>query len=169
MSRAEATREAAREHPFVLLALRAGVLNHAAAARFLDVEGEEGAVATALRRLGEDLDDFETERRDVRVAMESGLGRVEAGADAPLAVGGTAFAPGEGSLTGVVATGAVDPTALGWVLARLDAAEVAVEAAGVAGEALIVVVERRAGASALRAVEAALESVPTDSDAASTV
>ena len=48
------------------------------------------------------------------------------------------------------------PTVLAAVLSRLDAESVVVDAAGVAGDALAVVVPRRQGAAALRVVEAAV-------------
>ncbi len=163
MTLAADTRGAARDHPFLELALRAGVCNYAAAARFLDVDGDVDAVATALRRFETDLDGFETEDRSARVAMESGLGRADG--EGLLAVSGSTYAPGEGSLTGVVATGEVDADALAAVLGRLSTAGVTVEAAGVADDSLLVVVERRDGADALRAVEAALDAVPIRPDA----
>ena len=163
MSLAAATREAVRRRPFLLAALRAGVVNYTAAARHLDDElgDDTDAIATALRRYAEELPDAAAERRDVRVAMESGLGEV-AGDDAAalLAVGDAAFAHGAGSLTGVVATGDVDAAALAHVVSRLDAADVSVVAAAVGGESLVVVVERRDGADALRVVEDALDDVP---------
>ncbi|WP_020222278.1 DUF7523 family protein, partial [Halarchaeum acidiphilum] len=62
---------------------------------------------------------------------------------------------------GVLAVGDVDAAALGAVLDRFDVSDVAVEAAGVAGDGLLVVVARRDGPDALRAVEAALDDVPT--------
>jgi hypothetical protein len=159
MTLASETRRAARDHPFLVFALRAGVCNYAAAARFLDVDGDVDAVATALRRFEDDLAGFAAENRSARVAMESGLGRADDG-DGLLVVGDAAYAPGEGSLTGVVATGAVDAAALSAVLGRLSTAGVAVEAAGVGDESLVVVVARRDGADAVRAVEAALDAVP---------
>ncbi len=160
MSLAAETRAAVRRHPFVLDGLRAGVVNYTAAARYLDVEGDEDAVATALRRFAEDLSDGEEPASspggsggNARVTMESGLGETDAAADALLAVGDVALAPDEGSLTGVLARGDVGPVALERALARLRAAEVDVVAAGVGGEALVVAVERLDGADALRVVE----------------
>lgn len=158
MSLAAETRRAVRASPFLLAALRAGVVNYAAAARFLDVEGDEDAVATALRRFEAELPAHATESRSVRVTMESGLG--VATGEPILAVGDHGLAPGAGSLTGVLATGDVDADALRAALARLDAEGVGVEAAGMAGEALLVVVGRREGPDALRAVESALAAVP---------
>jgi hypothetical protein len=160
MSLAAATREAVRERPFLYDALRAGVVNYTAAARTLDIDGEEEAIATALRRFAEELDDNPAHESDGRVSMESGLGRVEsadAASAAVLAVGDAAFAEGAGSLTGIVAAGDLSPEALADVLGRLRAADVSVEAAGVTDDALVVVVSRRAGPDALRVVEATVE------------
>jgi energy-converting hydrogenase Eha subunit C len=170
MSLASETRRAVRDRPFLLAALRAGVVNYTAAADFLDLDGEREAVATALRRFAEDLPPFDAEPRDVRVTMESGVGVVDADdrgsgtddhADPILQVGGSAVVDG-GSSTAVLATGAVDAAALAAVLNRLAATDDGVEvaAAGVCGESLLVVVGRRDGATALRTVEAALDAVP---------
>ncbi|MWV65307.1 hypothetical protein GRS48_10820 [Halorubrum sp. JWXQ-INN 858] len=172
MSLAAAVREAVRERPFVRDALRAGLVNHAAAAEWLaadaGLDGDADAIATALRRFRADLPEYATAGRTATVSMRSGVGVVTApaSADEPLlTVGGTAVVP-EGSRTAIVATGAVDPAALGAALGRLAAVEVAVAAAGVAGDTLLVVVERRDGATAVRTVEAALGSVPTDASEA---
>jgi hypothetical protein len=172
MSLAEEARAAIRRRPFLLAALRAGVVNYTAAARALrdDVDGDTESVATALRRFAESLSAPTIESRDVRVTMTSGVGVADAedGGDAGepvVAVGGVALAPGAGSLTAVLATGAVDVAALSHVLGRLDAEGVAVRAAGVAGDALAVAVERRDGPDALRIVEDALDAVPVGTNA----
>ncbi|WP_066412428.1 DUF7523 family protein [Halorubrum aethiopicum] len=188
MSLAADTREAVRDHPFLLDALRAGVLNHSAAAAWLlestDLDGDADAVATALRRFREDLPAYATARREASVTMRSGVGVVsddESGGagdsrtgDPLLRVGGAAVVP-EGSHTALLATGEVDAAALAAALGRLDAAGVAVAAAGVAvaengevaGDAdgsLVAVVDRRDGATALRVVEDVLAAVPGDDD-----
>uniref|UniRef100_UPI002469B12D DUF7523 family protein n=1 Tax=Halorubrum sp. Boch-26 TaxID=2994426 RepID=UPI002469B12D len=128
MSLAADTREAARARPFVLDALRAGVLNHSAAAAWLAEEADLGggaggepdadadAIATALRRFREELPAYETAERAASVSMRSGVGvigdadDVEPG-DPLLRVGGAAVAP-EGRDTAIVATGDVDAGAL---------------------------------------------------------
>jgi len=176
MSLAAETREAARARPFVLDALRAGVLNHSAAAAWLadeaDLGGDGGAdtdaIATALRRFREDLPAYATAERTASVSMRSGVGVVDASkadasgdADPLLRVGGAAVVS-EGRDTAIIATGEVDAGAHAAVLRRLDAVGVAVAAAGVAGDALVVVVGRRDGATAVRVVEEALAAVPTD-------
>lgn len=160
-SLAARTREAVRERPFLLDGLRAGVINYTAAARYLDVEGELEAIATALRRYADELDSEPAVGADARVSMESGVGRIEDGPvdadDALLSVAGTAFAANAGSLTAIVTTGDVDPGLLSRILGRLTIEDFAVEAAGMAGDSLVVVVGRRAGVDALRAVEGVVE------------
>lgn len=167
MSIAETTRDAVRRQPFLLDALRAGVLNYSAAAAFLDVEGDDDAVATALRRFGEELPAFETSERDARVTMQGGVGFPEADAEsddddgaALLAVAGTVLTDG-GSLSAVLATGAVDTTTLVSVCSRLAAEDIETHAAAVAGESLVIVVDRRDGANAVQAMESALSTVPS--------
>jgi len=163
MSLAERTRAAALGHPFLVDALRAGVANYSAAARFLDVDGDPDAVATALRRFADDLPDRDAASRDVRVRMQRGVGAVDdaRAEDALLAVAGTAFGESAGSETAVLATGDVDLHVARAALDALAVADVAVDAAAFDADALVVVVAGRASADALRAVERALEGVPT--------
>jgi hypothetical protein len=171
MTVAEDAREAVRARPYLFDALRAGVVNYAAAAEALDIDADADAVATALRRYAADLDPPGVDA-DARVTMQSGVGPVDAseGADRSgngdgdgddgdglLSVGGATYADG-GDLTAVVASGGVDARALEAALGRLRTAGVAVEATGVADGELVVLVGRRDGAAALRAVEAALSS-----------
>ncbi|MFC5366819.1 DUF7523 family protein [Salinirubrum litoreum] len=163
MSLAGETREAVRARPFLLTALRAGVVNYSAAANLLALDGDPEAVATALRRFAADLPAYDPESRQATVRMRSGVGRVETGSDPEplLSVGDVGFSPDVdgGRLTAVVASGAVDTDALATVLSRLSVEDVTVEAAGVGDESLIVVVGRRDGAGAVRVVEDALRSV----------
>jgi hypothetical protein len=165
MTLAADTRRAVRRRPFVFEALRAGILNYTAAARFLDV-GDIDPVAAALRRYADELPAHEQTVREARVTMQSGLGAVEmdgmeAESNALLAVGGCALVPDAGSLTGVLATGEVDARAVAHVLDRLAAEGIEVAATGVAGDGLVVAVGRRAGPDAVRTVEDALAGVPT--------
>ncbi|SFR44744.1 DUF7523 family protein [Halogeometricum limi] len=166
MSLAAETRDAVRARPYLLSALRTGVVNYAAAAETLDVDGDADSVATALRRFAEDLPPVELERRDVTVRMRSGVGMagedVDAGTDDEpvLAVGGVSLVAAGGALTALVATGEVDAHSLAVVCDRLAAENVVVDAAGVAGDELVVVVPRRQGATALRHVESVFESLP---------
>lgn len=156
MTLAADTRDAVRSNPFLYDALRAGVVNYSAAARFLDVDGETDAVVAALRRFADELPTYQRPGTDPPVSMQSGLGEGDP-ADALLAVGDLALAPDAGSLTAIAASGTDDAEALRAVLGRLETAGVTTEAAAVGGGSLLVVVERRAGPDALRAVEDALE------------
>ena len=168
MSLAADTREAVRQRPTLYDALQAGILNYTAAADSLDIDGDTDAIATALRRFGESLstaDNEEKPDRSITVRMESGIDRVDT--DARLAVDGVGFgvdtdtepaadvAAESPSLTAIQATGDVDSDLLATVLDRLRIADIEVAAAGVADDTLVVVVPRRAGATALRLVETA--------------
>lgn len=156
MSLAADTRRAVRAHPFLYDALRAGVCNYAAAARFLDV-GDEEAVTAALRRYANDLGEYERPDTGARVDMRSGFGPTDDPDAALLRVGDTLLAPDEGRLTVISATGdGVDPRALSHVLGCLDAEGVAVGAVGASDGVLLVAVTRRDGPDALRVVENAV-------------
>jgi hypothetical protein len=158
MSLAERTREAVRSRPFLVAALQSGVLNHAAAARQLDLQGDPEAIATALRRYGESLAGPTEPDRSVTVRMQTGVGTGAAADDALLAVGDVSIgSPGE--QTAILVTGEVDPLTLGVVLDRLATAEIDPVAAAASSDSLIVVVANREGATALRSVEAAVESL----------
>ncbi len=165
MSLAAETRAAVRARPWLLRALRAGVVNYTAAAESLDIEGDRDAVATALRRFEDDLSPVDDEDPEVTVRMRSGVGLAgadaEAGSDAAgteqlVSVGGEWMVQGGGRLTAILVDGDVDAGALSTVVDRLDAENVVVDAAGVVGDCLVVVVPRSDGANALRLVEDAL-------------
>lgn len=153
MTVAAEARAAVREHPFLQTSLRAGIVNYTAAARFLDV-GDIDAVAAALRRYAEELDDYEPTDRRASVSMQSGVGRTDG--DGLVTIGDETFAPDGGDLTAIVATGEVDAAALEAVLGRLRTADTAVIAAAATDGTLVVVVDRRGGPDAVRAVEDAL-------------
>jgi len=155
MTVAAEAREAVRQYPFLETALRAGVVNYTASARFLDV-GDEEAVAAALRRYAEELDDYRPSDRRASVSMRSGVGHAGDSEDALLAVGETAFAVDSGDFTAIIAEGDVDAGALVDALGRLRTAGVDVEAAAGVDGTFTVVVGRRDGANAVRAIEAAL-------------
>lgn len=169
MTLAARTREAAAEHPFLVDALRAGIVNYAAAARFVDVEGEPEAVATALRRYAEALPEYAPSSRSVRVTMQRGVGRIPDGGAEPDGTADEALLhvndgrygqTDDGDRTAVLATGAVDAAFAAAALDRLALADVSVHAMGFDEDALLAVVGRRAGADAIRALEAAADSVP---------
>jgi len=166
MTLAERTRAAARDQPFLVDALRAGVANYAAAARYLDVDGDPDAVATALRRYADELPDRGPTERDVRVTMERGVGRIEDAGSASarevlLSVSGSAFGATDDGKTAVLATGDVDLAAAHAALDALAVEGVAVDALAHADDVLAVVVPKLDAATALRAVERALDAVAT--------
>lgn len=158
MSLAERTREAVRTRPFLVAALQSGVLNHAAAARELDLDGDPEAIATALRRYGESLRVPTEPDRSVTVRMQSGIGTGATGEEALLKVGDVRVGS-SGDETAILVMGEVNPLTLGVVLNRLATAEIEPLAAGASSETLVVVVSNREGASALRVIEAALDSL----------
>jgi hypothetical protein len=156
-SLAARTREAVRARPFLFDALRAGVVNYTAAARWLPVEGDTDAVATALRRYAEELDGDAVPESGGRVDMRSGLGTVEDDEDALLTVADAGYAPGSGSLTGIVVAGVAGVHTFERVLGALRAADIDVDAAGFADGTALLIVGHRDGPDAVRAVEAALD------------
>ena len=161
LSLAERTREAARDHPFLVDALRADVVNYSAAARFLDVDGEEEAVATALRRYADELPPFERTERAARVTMQRRVGIVEApNPDALLRLGDVGVAP-EGEFAAIAADGDVSADDLGAVCRRLATAQIAVEAVAAVDGRITVVVDSDAAIDALRVVESVVEAVPS--------
>lgn len=146
-SLAAETRAAVDAHPFVHDALRAGILNYAAAARYLDVDGEEEAIATALRRYEAELPELAGPESDIRVRMAS-----DVGSDI-LVVDGETPAAIDDPVTAITVAGAVDAAFLATALSRLGVADVTVEGAGFADDVGIVLVPRRQGARALQVIE----------------
>jgi hypothetical protein len=155
MTVAAETRAAVREHPFLQTALRAGIVNYTAAARFLDV-GDPDAVAAALRRYETELGAYAPIERRVSVSMRSGVGRTDPVDGALLRVGDETFAVDAGDLTAIVVTGDVDVAELESVLGRLRTAETDPVAAAAHDGTIVVVVDRRSAPDAVRAVEDAL-------------
>jgi len=149
MSVAERTRRAVREDPALYDALRAGVVNYSAAARALDVEGDEESIATALRRFADELPARERSDRRVSVRLHRDVALEE-----------SAFAGvdlrADWDVTGIEVKGDVDVGALEVVVGTLRTEEIDVLAAGVADGRLVTAIDRRAGAEALRVVERAL-------------
>jgi len=155
-SLAARTRETVRSRPFLYDALGAGIVNYTAAARSLDVDGETEAIATALRRYADELSDTDSVDSGARVTMESGIGNVEEGTEPLLTVGETAYDSGSGSETGILVTGSVDALTLERALGALRTESIPVGAAGLAEDTIVLVVGRRDGPDALRAVEGAI-------------
>jgi len=157
MSLAADTREAVRQRPVLYDALRAGIVNYTAAAERLDLDGDREAIATALRRFAESLDeDADHENAAEPVTDRSLTVRMNRGVDPDEVdvLPSTVEAAGvDDALTVVRARGAVDAGVLATVCDRLRIAEIDILAAGVAADLLVVVVPQRAGVDALRTVE----------------
>jgi hypothetical protein len=149
-SLAATTRSAVDARPFIRDGLRAGVVNFAAAARYLDVDGGEEAVATALRRYADELPPLEDRDGGLRVTMQSGVGT---GDDALLTVGEESFGSDGGSLTAIQAVGDVDAHLLGTIATRLAGADVDPAGVGMTDAALVVLVDRRDASTVLTIVE----------------
>lgn len=170
-SLAAQTREAAREHPFLVTALAAGVVNYAACARFLGIDGDPEAVATALARYADELS-LHTDRRRVTVNMHRNVGTGPQNGDGDgggqnpkgeslLRVGDLAVYGTGGDGTAVIASGDIDAATLGTVLRKLEISGIKPLTAGVGSETLVIVLRAGDGPDGLRAIESALERVPS--------
>ncbi|WP_136602305.1 DUF7523 family protein [Salinigranum halophilum] len=164
MSLAAEARDAVRRRPFLYDALCAGVVNYRAAADYLDLDGDPEAVATALRRFAEELDPMDDREATAAVRMQSGVGYEnedgvadENTSDDVVVSAGDARVTRGGELTAIRVSGDVDATLLTAVVERCRVQRVLVDAAGVAGDELVLVVPRRQGATALRLAEACVE------------
>lgn len=151
MSLAAEARMAVRKDPFLFDALRAGVVNYAALARDLDIDGEQDAISAALRRFAEELESPASVERSVRVRIEAGLERVES--DPLISVDDIGYASGNGELTGVIVIGDVDVGILERAIGLCRTHGLDVESAAVASDTLILVLDRRDGPQALRVLE----------------
>lgn len=159
MNTAAATRAAVDRIPWLRRGLRAGLLNAAAVATWLDLPADAEAVAAAVRRYGADLDPLTVERPSVTVRMRSGVGHGDAADERVLDVLGTPIGGTGGGLTALVCTGDVDPQVLALCIDRLTAGSIVVDAAGVIDETAIIAVPSRDGPAALRMIESALATV----------
>ncbi|MFP4218291.1 MAG: hypothetical protein ACLFR6_05570 [Salinarchaeum sp.] len=149
---ADRTRRALREQPFLHEALRAGVLNHRAAARTLDVTGDTDAIATALRRYGKGLSSESPPSVTVRMRRNVSIA-TDAADLGLLTVGSTTIQDdGAGDATALLLRGA-DARTLARATLRLTLEDIMPLAAGIAEDMAILAVQADAGTTALRAVE----------------
>ena len=159
MNTAAATRAAVDRLPWLRRGLRAGLLNAAAVAEWLEMPADTEAVAAALRRYGADLDPLTAEAPAVTVRMRAGLTHGDGDDERLLEVLGTPIGGSGGGLTALVCTGEVDPQVLAVCIDRLTAGSVVVDAAGVVDETAVIAVPTRDGPAALRMIEATLATV----------
>ena len=71
MSLAAITRREVRKTPYLYDAIRAGIVNYSAAARMLDLEGQDTAVSVSLQRLNKELPPLEMARIDANITISS--------------------------------------------------------------------------------------------------
>ena len=71
MSLAAITRREVRKTPYLYDAIRAGIVNYSAAARMLDLEGQDAAVSASLQRLSKELRPLEMVRIDANITISS--------------------------------------------------------------------------------------------------
>ena len=71
MSLAASTRRKVKNSPYLYDALRAGIVNYSAAARMLDLEGEDTAISVSLQRLSKDLSPLEISSVDANITISS--------------------------------------------------------------------------------------------------
>lgn len=145
------TRRAVDNTPYLRQALRAGVLNYTEAARQLDIAAESGAVASALRRYATELPPLETAERTVRVRMERGV--------SASAIDVSDIGEEETDHTAITLSGEIDAGLFGRVLSALEPAGVSVRGAELGSETGAIVVDRGDGSTALRVVEAGIDTI----------
>ena len=153
MSVAATTREAVERHPFLRLALRAGVVNYAGAARFLDI-GDPDAVAAALRRVAAELPPLEVASADVRIRVHSGAALADDADDPLLAVGSVIVVEDDtGTLSVLTVSGDLTPAYVGAVLTAVAEAGISIVATSIEASHLRIVCPSDEAVEALRAVE----------------
>lgn len=142
MSTAAAARRAIRAHPFLLAALRAGVLNYSAAARFLELDDVE-AGAAALRRLGNEETEVGPREPELRIRIER---------DVPAALADS-LESDQADLRAIVATGSIASMTVARIVARFDDADVDLLGMTWTPDRLTIAVASSSTATALRCVE----------------
>lgn len=158
MSLAEETRSAVHHRPYLLTALRAGIVNYAAAARTLGISEDTEAVATALRRYADELPPATTESRQARVSIESNIESLHQSGLVSTTIQDH-FTDKE-SQTAVLVEGDIDAATLEHALALLRTNKITVTAASVTPEHMVIIVNRLDASHVIRLVEEALDAVP---------
>ncbi|MFL2520896.1 MAG: hypothetical protein ACJ0QU_00715 [Halobacteriales archaeon] len=138
MSLAAITRRAVRKTPYLYDALRAGIVNYSAAARMLNLEGQDAAISVSLQRLSKELPPLEMASIDANITISSDETKQRAK---------------------IVIEGPVDAKALSHLILVCHMNEIRIiEASVVMGE-IDIVVEWKDGPNSLRLIERALESI----------
>jgi hypothetical protein len=159
MNTAATTRAAVDRLPWLRRGLRAGLLNAAAVAGWLDLPGDPESVAAAVRRYGADLEPLAADTPSVTVRMRAGLGHGDTADDRILEVLGASIGGSGEGLTALVCTGDVDPQMLALCIDRLSVGSIVVDAAGVLDQTAVIAVPSRDGPAALRMIEDTLAAI----------
>lgn len=139
MSLAASTRRKVKNTPYLYDALRAGIVNYSAAARMLDLEGEDTAVSVSLQRLSKDLSPLEMSSVDANITINSDevKQRVK-----------------------ILIEGGVDAKILSHLILVCHMNEIHVREASMEDKKINIVVGWKDGPNSLRLIEMALRSVP---------
>ena len=138
MSLAAITRRAVRKTPYLYDALRAGIVNYSAAARMLNLEGQDAAISVSLQRLSKELPPLEVASIDANITISSDETKQRAK---------------------IVIEGPVDAKALSHLILVCHMNEIRIIEASVVRGEIDIVVEWKDGPNSLRLIERALESI----------
>jgi|TARA_Y100000817_G_scaffold307468_1_gene293978 hypothetical protein len=139
MSLAAITRREVRKTPYLYDAIRAGIVNYSAAARMLDLEGQDTAVSVSLQRLNKELPPLEMARIDANITISSDEINQQ---------------------VKIVVEGPVDAKILSHFILVCHMNEIQIIEASISMGEIQIVVEWKEGPNALRIIERALESIP---------
>ncbi len=144
MSLASRTRETVKKYPCIHEALRAGVINYSAAARYLPISGDTEAIASALRRYGEQLDNQTDQYFDLSITMHTSY---------PLQLTDLPPTIEKDSVTWLCVSGDITPIVVGSLLLGCKSHEIPVHAVSANERTAVICVPRTSGATALRCIE----------------
>lgn len=157
MSLASRARSEVDRYPFLRRGLQAGVINYTAAARFLDIDGDIDAVATALRRYANELDDPRFSDRTVAIRMQSGVDLRTETDDRLLVVDDVGVESDGGPYTAISVSGAIEIDRYRRALAILDAEGIETVASGISDETMVVITPNQQAARAVDVIEAVMQ------------
>ena len=139
MSLAAITRREVRKTPYLYDAIRAGIVNYSAAARMLDLEGQDAGVSASLQRLSKELRPLEMVRIDANITISSDETKQQAK---------------------VAVEGPVDAKILSHLILVCHMNGICIIEASILMGEIEIVVEWKDGPNSLRLIERALESIP---------
>lgn len=151
MSLASRTRETIQNFPCIHEALRVGVINYSAAARFLPVAGDTEAIASALRRYENHLSGPANQSRDISISMHSSYPSEQAGLTEE-----TPYDTDTETVTWLCVSGDISPTVVGSLLLGCKSHDIRVNAVSANEGHAVICVPRSSGTSALRCIESVL-------------